>query len=288
MPFRRIAIVWSELSGDMTQLARRLAAVLQAEGVRVILEANAVGPGAPENCDVLDMASICRTCDLAIIVGNDRTVLRYARELVHCSVPLVGVNHDRLGFLAALAIEESFQALRDILHGAFTIETRALLEATLHRDEARLLREHAMNDVVVSRSESSGLIEIAVEIDGQHAMVLRGDGLIMATPTGSTAYGLAAGGPILHPELQGFGLLPVAGHSLMHRPLVLPAASSVILSMRGEREGTINIDGLASASMKVGDRLLIRQSALQAKFVHPRGWNYFETLRRKLGWHALS
>jgi NAD+ kinase len=281
--FVHAALVWAGDSPATIELVKELAGFLAAAGVDVSVEGEAARRCGFDVGNALSVEEICSQADFAIVVGNDRTVLRFARRVVRSDIPLVGINHDRLGFLAAVPPGEALHALRSIISGQYSIQPRAMLSAAIWRDGACIFDDCALNDVVVGHALSSRLIDLRVEVDGEHLTTVRADGLLVATPTGSSAYCLSAGGPIVHPMVDGWVLLPVAAHSLSHRPIVLPAASHVSVTVLGDRAATVTYDGQAGADLHTGDSVSLSLSETPAKFLQADGWSYLGTLRQKLG-----
>jgi NAD+ kinase len=172
-----------------------------------------------------------------------------------------------------------------MLGGKLESEQRSLLEGSVVRDGQTIFQALAFNDVVVSRGPTAGMAELLVEVDGRFMYNQRSDGLIIATPTGSTAYSLSAGGPLLHPRLNGLVLVPIAPHALSNRPIVVPDSSRIEIEIRGGREVSVNFDMQSLASLQHHDRIVVRRSAHTITFLHPQGWSYYDTLREKLHWH---
>ena len=179
------------------------------------------------------------------------------------------------------------KGLDEILNGHYEIEERSLLEANIWRDGKALFHSRALNDVVISRSSHTGLIEIEVSVNGLYMYSPRADGLIVATPTGSTAYALSVGGPLMHPSLHGFVLAPVAPQSLSARPIILPDQCEVELTIRHGRNARLNCDMQSFASLQLGDRVVLHRSPDSSRFLHPPGYSYYATLRTKLNWHEI-
>ncbi len=215
----------------------------------------------------------------------ERTMLGIARQLAPYDVPLIGINQGRLGFMTDIPLKRMIPVLADMLQGKVESERRSLLEGSVWRDGRQIFGGLAFNDVVVSRGATSGMVELAVEVDGRFMYNQRSDGLIVATPTGSTAYALSAGGPLLHPTLHGLVLVPIAPHALSNRPIVLPDSSEIMIEVVSGREMSVNFDMQSLASLMHHDRIVIRRSPHAITFLHPQGWSYYATLRQKLHWH---
>jgi NAD+ kinase len=220
-----------------------------------------------------------------VVVGGDGTMLGIARELARYNLPLVGINQGRLGFITDIAMGQYKDALAPIVAGDFEEETRAMLESEVWRDGQPIFEGLSLNDVVVSRGATASMVELRVDIGDDFVANMRADGLIVATPTGSTAYALSAGGPILHPSIGGLVVLPIASHTLSNRPIVLPDTGEVRIGIVSGRDVSANFDMHTLASLMIGDQVRVRRSAFKVRFLHPRGWSYYATLRRKLRWY---
>ena len=223
---------------------------------------------------------------LVVALGGDGTMLGIARQLARHGTPLVGINQGRLGFITDIAFGGYEAALAAILDGEYDEEQRAMLEGHVERDGAHIFEGFALNDVIVSRGATAGMVELRIEIDGDFVANLRADGLIVGSPTGSTAYALSAGGPILHPGIAAWVVVPIAPHDLSHRPIVVPDSGEVQVEIVAGRDASVNFDMQSLTSLVHGDRIHVRRSAHRARFLHPRGWSYYATLRRKLHWNA--
>jgi NAD+ kinase len=226
------------------------------------------------------------TCDLAIVVGGDGTLLNAARTLSDFAVPVVGVNLGRLGFLVDVWPQEMLTRLDEILAGRYTEEDRLLLHATVERDGAAIMESAALNDVVIHKWQVARMIEFETFIDGVFVHTHRSDGMIVSTPTGSTAYALSGGGPILHPTLDAVVLVPVCPHTLTNRPIVVSANSTIdiVVGRNGQGEGQITCDGQINERVQSRDRIRIRPKEQRLRLLHPVGYEYFRILRTKLRW----
>ncbi|RYY82348.1 MAG: NAD kinase, partial [Comamonadaceae bacterium] len=233
----------------------------------------------------LDVAGIGAECDLGLVVGGDGTMLGIGRQLARHGVPLIGINQGRLGFITDIPLDQYRTVLPAMFAGEYVKDERTLMHAHVVRDGKCVFEALAMNDVVVNRGATSGMVELRVEVDGHFVANQRADGLIVATPTGSTAYALSAGGPMLHPSNPGWVLVPIAPHTLSNRPLVLPDAVEVVIELVSGRDASANFDMQSLASLVHGDRITVRSSEHKVRFLHPKGWTYFDTLRRKLHWN---
>jgi NAD+ kinase len=224
------------------------------------------------------------SADLAVVVGGDGTMLAAARELVRSRVPLVGINQGRVGFMTDIGHDDMAAGLQAILEGRYTLEERAVLDAEILRGKRSILKTIALNEAVVSRGAQGRLIEFGLSIDGEFVYTLRGDGIIVATPTGSTAYALSAQGPILHPAVPALAIVPLNPHTLSARPVSVSDRSVIEISVPHAADARAHFDGIASSDMAEGDRLVLRRSEDVVRFIHPPGYRYFATLREKLRW----
>jgi len=233
-------------------------------------------------CEVLPEGET--KADLAIVVGGDGTMLTAARELVRHRVPLVGINQGRLGFMTDIGHDDMQAGVGAILDGKYAVEERTLLEAEIKRAGRSVLSTIALNEAVIGKGSQGRLIEFELSVDGEFVYRLRADGIIVATPTGSTAYALSAQGPILHPAVPALTLVPLNPHTLSARPVSVNDRSVIEIVMVHSLDARAHFDGLALADMAEGDRLVLKRSADVVRFLHPPGYRYFATLREKLGW----
>ena len=231
-----------------------------------------------------DPGALATHCDLLLVFGGDGTMLQVARETAGAGVPILGINAGHLGFLAAVQEANIADALRTVLAGRFRIENRALLEAVIHRDGSSTVQT-ALNDFVLSRGLASRLIELEVAVNGELLTRYRCDGLIASSPTGSTAYSLAAGGAIVSPDADVLTLTPICPHTLSIRPVVMSLDSVVQVTLLSRRlEATLAGDGQQQTHLSTGDRVLIRRSHHVVKLLRPEGSSFFSTLSEKFGW----
>jgi NAD+ kinase len=219
------------------------------------------------------------------VVGGDGTMLGIGRQLAHFGVPLIGINQGRLGFITDVPLHGFAATLAPMLQGEFEEDHRSLIRARVLRGGECVLDALAMNDVVVNRGATGGMVELKIEVDGHFVANQRADGLIIATPTGSTAYALSAGGPLLHPTIPGWVLVPIAPHTLSNRPIVLANATEIAIEVVAGRDASASFDTQSMASLLHGDRIVVTRSRHHVRFLHPRGWSYFDTLREKLHWN---
>ncbi|MFM7570654.1 MAG: NAD kinase [Betaproteobacteria bacterium] len=286
-PFAKVALVGRFQTASVGASVREIAAFLAERGVQVLLDQNTANTIGAGHWQVLSTAQIGHQANLAIAVGGDGTMLGVARMLAPFGVPVVGINHGWLGFITDIALAGWRPALGTILDGHFESEERSLLASRVERAGETVWRELSLNDVVVSRSSRTGMIELQVEVDGTYMYTQRGDGLIIATPTGSTAYALSANGPILHPLLRGLVLVPVAPQTLSNRPISLPDSVSITVRVVGGREPRVACDMQVFTDLQIGDDIHIERAPFTTRFLHPPGYSYFATLRGKLNWQEL-
>ena len=284
--FRHAALVGKYQAQGIRGVLEEIAHFLVRQGLEVSLEKQTALNTGILGYGALTPAELGAECDLAFVVGGDGTMLGIARQLARHGTPLVGINEGRLGFMTDVAVSQFAQTLAPMIAGDYEEERRTMLEGGVWRDGDSIFEGFAMNDVVVSRGAAASMVELKVDIGNEFVANLRADGLIIASPTGSTAYALSAGGPILHPGIAGWVLVPIAPHDLSNRPIVLPDTGEVSIEIVAGREASVSFDMQSLASLMHGDRIGVRRSDHQVRFLHPRGWSYYATLRRKLHWHA--
>ena len=283
--FRHAAIVGKYQARGIRPLLEEVAHFLLNQGLEVSFEKDTALATGVTSFDALTHSELGQRCDVAVVVGGDGTMLGIARELARWNLPLVGINQGRLGFITDIPQDQYRDALAPMLAGDFEEEHRTMLEGGVWRDGERIFEGLSMNDVVVSRGATASMVELRVDIDDDFVANLRADGLIVASPTGSTAYALSAGGPILHPGIAGWVLVPIASHTLSNRPIVLPDHGEVRITVVAGRDASANFDMQSLASLLHGDQVRVRRSVFKVRFLHPRGWSYYATLRRKLRWY---
>jgi NAD+ kinase len=283
--FQTVAIIGKHGASGIHETLLELADFLQSIGRTVIVESDTAKELKDSRLTSFDLEEICRRADLAIVVGGDGTMLGIARQLASFKVPLIGVNLGRLGFMTDIPKERMLPLLQDIFEGQLASEKRSLLEGVILRGEQTIFKALAFNDIVVSRTAAAGMVELRVEVDGHFMYNQRSDGLILSTPTGSTAYALSAGGPILHPELDGIVLVPIAPHSLSNRPIVLSGSCEIVIRLASGYEGSVNFDMQSITNLQQHDKVIVRRSEHAITFLHPVGWSYYDTLREKLHWN---
>ena len=268
-----------------SQILQSLTHFLHLQGADVVIEQETAASCDLTNPQIQNINQIGKSCDLAIVVGGDGTMLGFGRQLAPYGVPLIGINQGRLGFITDIALDQIETALAPMLQGNYTEDFRSLFLGKVIRDDACVFSTLAMNDVVVNRGATAGMVELRVEVNGHFLSNQRADGLIIATPTGSTAYALSSGGPIIHPSLAGWVLVPIAPHTLSNRPIVLGDDAQIAIELVSGKDASANFDMQSLASLIKGDRISVSKSEHRARFLHPVGWSYFDTLRKKLHWN---
>jgi NAD+ kinase len=290
--FRQVALIGKyqtpsagAMGASSRQALEQIALFLRGQGCGVVFEADtAINMGLTGHT-TMNVAEIGESCDLCLVVGGDGTMLGIGRQLAPYGVPLIGINQGRLGFITDIPFENFQTALAPMLAGDFEEDHRGLIKASVMREGQCIFSALAMNDVVVNRSATAGMVELRVEVDGHFVANQRADGLIIATPTGSTAYSLSAGGPLLHPSVPGWVLVPIAPHTLSNRPIVLTNVAEVAIEIVAGRDASANFDMQSMAALLPGDRIVVTRSQYHVRFLHPKGWSYFDTLRQKMHWN---
>lgn len=286
MHFKHIAIIGKYQSTALTSHIANLATHLQTLGVNVYLDCG-------DYCDYGEftklktgsLAEWLDLLDLVIVVGGDGTLLSAARGIVNHNIPVIGVNQGKLGFMTDIAVDDMLRALDDvILRGYYNVELRSLITATVIRNDLEVMHAVALNDVVISRGAIGNMIEFDITIDKQFVLSQKSDGVIFATPTGSTAYSLAAGGPIMHPEASVFSIVPICPQSLTNRPLVVHDTAKIEFNLIKENATQIHFDGQECFDLFFQDKVVLTKHPMQFQIIHPEGYNYYKTLRTKLDW----
>lgn len=285
-PFQRIGIIGKLGDASIAQTLNELYRFLLARGHDVTVDSQCASLIDASNVNSLHVERLPRFCDLVIAVGGDGTFLTGARSGADFGTPLVGVNLGRVGFLVDISPDAITSRLDAILSGRYKTEQRPLLQAAIIRDGEVIHRQTAVNEVVIHRWVTPSMIEIVTSIDGVFLNTQRSDGLIIATPTGSTAYSLSAGGPILHPALHALVLVPLNPHMLSNRPIVID--DSVEIEIRFSQTKQINAlvtcDHLEIPDVRISDKIVIKKADKAIKILHPEDHDFFHTLRSKLNW----
>ena len=286
---KRIGVVVKPHQPDALDTLCRLTEWLKERGIQLV--------GQPEiaheqikqktgcTVEIVKDEELAPAVDLILVLGGDGTVISTARMVGDIQVPVIGVNYGGLGYLAEFPIEELFAALESILAGEYKVQKREMLAVELWRGEELITRNRVLNDVVVNKSALARIIEIEAYLDSQFVNLFRADGLIVATPTGSTAYNLSAGGPVIYPSMNAVVITPICPFTLSNRPIVVPYGSLIeIRLMTDKEEVALTLDGQVGFPLKVGDRIVISKSNTTFNLVQPPNRNYFDVLRDKLKW----
>lgn len=279
----RVAIVAKAHAKEAKRIVTDLVAWLDDHSVESSLESTLAAKVGSESSFSLD--KLPKDVDMFIVLGGDGTLLSVARAMRSRQIPILGVNLGSLGFLTDVALKDLYETLHTIVDGNVDFAARTLLKATLERKGETVSTERVLNDVVITKGAIARIIEIAVDVDEQFVAVVRADGLIVSTPTGSTAYSLAAGGPIVHPALDAMILTPICPHTLTYRPVVIPDRATARLTLRGDPgEVYATFDGQVSEPMRTGDVIHVQKSRNAVKLVSVPDNDYFGVLRHKLRW----
>jgi NAD+ kinase len=279
-----VTIVMKLRAPDARRAAQRCARFLDRRGIAVTFDpetARALG----RRKDARPLGGASAPADLYVVIGGDGTLLMAARAIALRPRPILGVNLGGLGFLTETGPDEMEKVLAEILAGRYALDRRIGLEVSVVRGGRTIMRRSTLNDAVINKSALARIIEIDLSIDREPVTTYKSDGLIISTPTGSTAYSLSAGGPIVHPNLEAFLITPICPHTLSLRPLVVPDRSIAELSLRaGDSEVYLTLDGQEGHPLKKKDRVRVRRSRQPILMVRSPRWSYFEVLRQKLHW----
>ncbi len=289
----RVGLVAKHRLDRAAGVLAEVAGWLEAQGVRAVFETEtAVLAGLPPGRPTTTRDQLPKACDTIVVMGGDGTLIGMAGRIAHAGVdvPIVGVNFGSLGFLTEITLQELYPILEAVLAGKASIDERMMLQAQTMRSGQVIAERLVLNDVVITRAAMSRIIELSVAVDGHRVMQVRADGLIVATPTGSTAYNLAAGGPIAHPSVDAILLTPIAPHMLTNRPLVIPGASNIDVAPTldgGSRDEVfVTFDGQSGHPLVAEDTVKIRKAGRPLRLVRAPARTYFDVLKQKLKWGA--
>lgn len=283
--FRTVALFGKTGSAEVVESLVSLLEHLQQRGCNVLVE-EGIAADLGMVAAAADIDAIARHADVAVVLGGDGTLLNAGRRLAAHDVPLVGINQGRLGFMTDIARTDMLPAIDRLLAGEFSADRRLLLAAQVLRGGAEVFHTLALNDVVVNKGDLGRMIEIEVRVDGEFLYVLRADGMIVATPTGSTAYAMSANGPILQPAVPGIALVPLCPHALTHRPITISDSCRVEMALVAPYDARMHCDGQSHFDVRAGDIVRVVRSAHVVTLLHPPGYSYFAMLREKLHWSA--
>jgi NAD+ kinase len=286
MKIKKVGIVANVEKENIAEFAASLEKWLEDRKIKVFLEANiAAAVGKSGGFKMEDLAS---RVDLIAVLGGDGTMLRTARYVAHRDVPIVGINMGTFGYLTEVNLNETYAALELILKGDFLTEKRMMLDVKIRRGNKLIGSGIVLNDVVINRGNLSRIVELETTIDGHYLTTYKSDGLIISTPTGSTAYSLSAGGPIVFPGKDLIIINPICPHTLTNRPIIFPEKSDLQIVLRSKESGaTITLDGQESYRITAGDLMIVRKSKFVTRLVLSPHRSYGEILRSKLGWGGL-
>ena len=280
----RFGIVTKPGAAKAQGVVERLLDWLAARGHAAVLEKETAGLVPAATVPSVGKAELPAQADLIVVLGGDGTLLSMARAVGDLGVPLLGVNLGELGFLTATTLDEMFPALEAWLAGRMAIDERMMLSARVLRGGQAIGEYAALNDVVITKSAMSRIVNLSVSVEGQYATAYRADGLIISTPTGSTAYSLSAGGPILFPAMDAIVLTPICSHTLTNRPIVLPAGQRVEVTLLTDQEVMVTVDGQVGLNLREGDTVEVRQATARIRLVRFPQQGFFSVLRTKLKW----
>ncbi len=282
--FKRIGLIGRPGGGQVVESLRAVVQSLQGLQAPVLLEDRTAALVADQPGAVVSRAELGAQCDLIVVVGGDGSLLGVARDLAHARVPVVGVNRGSLGFLADIAPKRIAEQLQAVLRGAYRVEDHFLLEAAVLRGDEEIARSRALNDVVVHPGGVARMMEFSLAVNGSFVYDQRSDGLIVSSPTGSTAYALSAGGPIMHPSLDAIVIVPMFPHTLTSRPLVVRGDATLTVTLGPVRGAQVSCDSQVIFDLEAGDRIWIEKYAHPLRLVHTEGSDFYQACRSKLDW----
>lgn len=286
-PFKTIALIGKHNNKDIAVLILDLARYLEEMDYEVYIDHLTASYLSTTEYKALTVEEIGRQADLAVVMGGDGTMLNIARILASHDVPLIGINQGRLGFLTDLSTDSMRETLNEMLQGQYTTERRMLLYAEVIRDDENVFNALAFNDIVLYRGMSSGMVEFQIRINHEYVNTMRSDGLIVATPNGSTAYALSSGGPILHPSLDLIELVPICPHTLSNRPIIVGPDANLEVHMLSSLDSRVHCDSHSSFDLEQSDRIIVRRFPKTVRLLHSVHYSYYRMLREKLGWSEL-
>lgn len=286
MTFQHIALIGKYQSTGLAKHIVELAKYLQSLGLDVYVDCEEYYDSSKfVNLTLGALNNWVDILDLVVVIGGDGTLLSAARRIVNYDIPVIGINQGTLGFMTDIAVNEMLSVMKNIIvHQSYTTELRSMLSASVLRDHVQILSGIALNDVVISRGAIGNMIEFDITIDNQFVLSQKADGVIFSTPTGSTAYSLAAGGPIMHPASRVFSIVPICPQSLTNRPLVVHDEATIVFDLIRENATQVHFDGQECFDLHLNDQVILTKHPKQFQIIHPHGYNYFKTLRTKLDW----
>ncbi len=283
-PFHTVGLVGKYDHPEMYESVCKLAEFLQGRGHTVMLASQTAERLKIEGCPHRNLSDLAQESDVVVVLGGDGTMLSIARELAPYGVPLIGINQGRLGFLTDITVEDMLDSVAEVLSGQYVAEERILLNGQVRRSGERVYEATAFNDVVLGKGASGRLIDIEIAINSEFVYSQRADGLVVTSPTGTTAYALSAGGPIVHPTLEAVALVPVCPHTLSARPIVVSSHSRIELHLTYADDARVHFDGQLHFDLQSGDHIWITRANRPITLLHPHSYSYYSTLRQKLHW----
>ena len=284
--FKTIGIIGKTIDPGIDQVITGISELLGQQKLKVLLEERTATQTPSVDMESASSEQLAQACDLIIVVGGDGTMLRAARTFCDHGIPMIGINLGRLGFLADISVNEYQARIEEILNGEYQVEERTLLSATVLRDGKEITHGDALNDVVVHKLEAAHMIETDTYINDNFVHTHRSDGIITSTATGSTAYALSGGGPIIEPSLEAMVIVPICPHTLSNRPIAIKSDSRVRITMSatGRNKGQVICDGSLLHELDIGDEVLIQSKPTRLQLLHPKEYDYYQILRAKLHW----
>ncbi len=282
--FHTIGLVGKYNNLRMEASVRALADFLRGRGHDVLIACQTAEHFGISDCTTLNLRELAIESDVVVVLGGDGTMLSIARELAPRGVPLIGVNQGRLGFLTDITVDNMFEAIAEIISGQYVAEERILLNGQVRRNREQVFEATAFNDVVVGKGGSGRLIDLEIAINSEFVYSQRADGLVVTSPTGTTAYALSAGGPIVHPTLEAVALVPICPHALSARPIVISSHSHIDVHLIYADDARAHFDGQNYFDLESGDHVWISRASHPITLLHPHSYSYYDTLRQKLHW----
>ena len=284
--FQSVGLIGKHNGADCGETIDALIHYLQAQGIDVTLDESSAAMISTSNVKTASRQDIGKNCDLAVVIGGDGTLLNAARELIDSDTPLAGINLGRLGFLADILPSVMEECMDEILRGKYLLEERFLLKCTISRNDQQIHQSYALNEVVTHKWNVARMIELETYINGRFVHRQRSDGLIVATPTGTTAYALSAGGPIIYPTLNAITIVPICPHTMSNRPIVVDGDSQIEIIIIDSNDDNVRVtcDGQVPFQLDAGDRIQIHKAEKPLRLIHPTQHDHYDMLRAKLQW----
>jgi len=283
--FKRVALVGKFQADGISKVLDQLSELAKIQGCSTWIEEGTAKFTKNEHLPTIKVNEMQGNIDVVIVIGGDGTLLGVGRHLAGANIPVIGINMGRLGYMTDIPLQEVSSILPQMLAGFYESDSRDLLVASVIRNGEITHQGLALNDVVVNRSSLTGMVELTVKVNDSFMYNQRSDGLIVATPTGSTAYSLSSGGPILHPRVDGMVLTPIAPHALSNRPIVLPNDVEILIEVAGGKDVNAHFDMQSLSILQVGDQVSVKKSNKRVTLLHPKGHSDYKTLREKLHWN---